>query len=299
MKKSKYTDARISYALQQAETGTAVAEACRTMGFPEITFHPWRKKHSDGMKILEKEAQVSVLDKKALEITREDITEQDGVIVRIGTMDRNAILESKRLKVIGRPGVGFDNIDVQAATEAGVLVVVTPNANTLSVAEHTIALILTFAKDIHYCDRAIRQGRFEVRSRYRAFEIQGKKIGLMGFGHIGRETARLSKALGMDVQVYDPLVPTADIEAIGYGGCDSLSDLLETSDIVSLHIPLNNETRNLIGRGELGIMKKDSLLVNCARGGTVDEDALREALETHGIAGAALDVFAREPVAAS
>jgi D-3-phosphoglycerate dehydrogenase len=251
--------------------------------------------HEDGMAILERDADVVILDKKTPEITGGDVAGKDGIIIRIGTMDRKAILEADKLKVIGRPGVGVDNVDVKTATEAGIPVVVTPNANTLSVAEHTIACILALAKDIRYSDNELRKGRFEVRSRYKAMEIQSKTLGLIGFGHIGKETARLGKALGMEVLVYDPLMSRQNIESSGYAFSPDLENLLTVSDIVSIHVPLIDTTRNLIGGKELKMMKKEALLVNCSRGGIVNEEALYDALSSSAIAGAALDVFTREP----
>lgn len=251
--------------------------------------------HEDGMAALEKEAVVTILDKKTPEITAADIGEQDGLIIRIGTIDRTAIEKSPALKAIGRPGVGVDNVDVRAATEAGIPVVVTPNANTLSVAEHTITLILAFAKDLLFQDREFRKGRFDVRSRYKAFEIEGKTLGLVGFGNIGREVGRLAKSLGMQVLVYDPVATRESVEASGHAYRASLEELLPESDVVSLHVPLVEKTRNLIGAEALRTMRKNALLVNCARGGVVDEEALFAALRDGVLAGAALDVFGMEP----
>ena len=251
--------------------------------------------YEDGMKVLEKEAVVTILDKKTPEITEVDILGQEGLIIRIGTIGRTAIERSPDLRVLGRPGVGVDNVDMKAATEAGIPVVVTPNANSLSVAEHAVTLILAFAKDLLFQDREFRKGRFEVRSRYKAFEIQGKTLGLVGFGNIGRETAKLCAGLGMKVLVYDPVATKQAVEACGYGFCSGLDELLTAADAVSLHVPLVEGTRNLIGAKELRRMKKEALLVNCSRGGIVDETALYEALQAEVIAGAALDVFGTEP----
>jgi len=251
--------------------------------------------HDDGMAALEKEARITILDKKTPEITEADIAGQDGLIIRIGTIGRAVIERSQALKAIGRPGVGVANVDVKAATEAGIPVVVTPNANTLSVAEHTIALVLAFAKDLLFQDRELRKGRFEVRSRYKAFEIEGKTLGLVGFGNIGREVGRLAKGLGMRVLVYDPVVTIESVEACGHEYRASLEEVLSAADVVSLHVPLIEKTRNLIGAEALRSMKRSALLVNCARGGVVDEEALFEALRDGVVAGAALDVFGTEP----
>ncbi len=257
-----------------------------------------QKLHDDGIAVIEKDGFLVNLDKKTPEVTADEIKDQDGLIIRIGTIDRKVIEASPQLKVIGRPGVGYDNIDMDAATEAGILVVVTPGANTLSVAEHAVAMMMMFSKDILFCDRELRKGNFQARNRYKAFELDKKQLGLVGLGNIGKETARLASGLGMTVSVYDSVIPPEDIKALGYIPVSNLSDLLKDSDIVSIHVPLLDSTRNMIGKQELDLMKTSALLVNCSRGGIVDEDALYEALSSGEIAGAALDVFNTEPPAA-
>ncbi|WP_319558881.1 hydroxyacid dehydrogenase [Marispirochaeta sp.] len=254
-----------------------------------------QKLHDDGLAVLQKESTVLNLDKKTPLITAKEIAGQDGLIIRIATIDQTAIEASPQLKVIGRPGVGYDSIDMAAATESGILVVVTPGANTLSVAEHAVAMMMMFAKDMLFCDRELRKGNFQARNRYKAFELDKKVLGLIGLGNIGKETARLAKGLGMSVAVYDPIVSQKVIEALGYTYVATLDDLLKASDIISIHVPLLDSTKNLISGRELEIMKREALLVNCSRGGIVDEDALYDALVDEKIAGAALDVFSTEP----
>ena len=256
-----------------------------------------QKLHEDGLAVLEKESVVTNLDKKNPEVTTAEIAGQDGLIIRIGTIDRTVIETSPKLKVIGRPGVGYDNIDMEAATEAGILVVVTPGANTLSVAEHTVAMMMMFSKDILFCDRELRKGNFQARNRYKAFELDKKQLGLVGLGNIGKETARLAAGLGMSVSVYDPVISPGDIEDLGYTPVAELDDLLQFADIISIHVPLLDSTRNMLGKRELGLMKKCALLVNCSRGGIVDEEALYKALASGEIAGATIDVFSVEPPA--
>lgn len=250
--------------------------------------------HEDGMELLQAAARVSILDKSTLAISDEDIEGQDGIIIRLGTLDGDTIRRAERLKVIGRSGVGVDNIDVAAATASGIPIVVTPNANTLSVAEHTLTLMLILAKDIPFCESELRQGRFDARNRYRSFEIQGKRVGLIGFGHIGKEVARLCNALAMKVCIYDPLIPQSEVKASGHEVSLDLRDLLKTSDFVSLHVPLTEQTRNLIGEQEIKLMKDGAFLVNCSRGGIVDETALCSAVENGKLGGAGLDVFSSE-----
>ncbi len=257
-----------------------------------------QKLHEDGVAVIEKGGILINLDKKEPEITAEEIRDQDGLIIRIATIGRKAIQASPNLKVIGRPGVGYDNIDMDAATAAGILVVVTPGANTLSVAEHAVAMMMMFSKDILFCDRELRKGNFQVRNRYKAFELDKKQLGLIGLGNIGKETARLAAGLGMSVSVYDPVVPAEEIKAQGYTPVADLDDVFKLADILSIHVPFHDSTHNLIGELELGLMKRDALLVNCSRGGIVDEEALYDALISGEIAGAALDVFSVEPPSA-
>ncbi len=251
--------------------------------------------HDDGMAILRREAEVTILNLKSPKIRAEDLFDKEGLIIRIGTLDRETILASSRLKVIGRTGVGYDNIDIKTATERGIPVVITPNANTLSVAEHTIALILTLSKDVVRSDKELRKGNFDVRNSFKAFEVTGKTLGIIGFGNIGKEVARLARALGMLIGVYDPVVQDYEVRAQGYEYFPSLHPLLEVSDIITLHVPLTAYTRNMIGKRELAMIKQGALIINCARGGVVDEEALYEALVSGHLGGAGLDVFGQEP----
>lgn len=190
----------------------------------------------------------------------------------------------------------MDNVDIKAANELGIPVVIAPGANTRSVAEHALALILACAKDILNCDRQTRSGNFNVRNAFKAFEIFDKTIGLIGYGNIGRELAKLSAAIGMKVIVYDPFASQESIEREGYRYEKELAGILLHADIISLHVPLTNETKGLIGKNELNMMKPNTVLINCARGGIVDEDALAEALKTNKIHSAGLDVLLVEPM---
>ncbi len=221
----------------------------------------------------------------------------DAVIVRSSTRITRASLEhAHRLRVIGRAGVGVDNIDVAAATERGVAVLNAPSGNTVSAAELTFALLLSRARRIPAADGSMRAGEWD-RKSFNGFELHGKTFGLIGAGRIGGEVARRARAFGMHVIVSDPYLSEEralelDVERV------SLEDVIEQADVISLHVPLTDATAGLIGAGELARMKNTAILINAARGEVIDEDALVAALRSGAIAGAALDVFAQEPLPA-
>ena len=253
--------------------------------------------HDKGMALLEGRAETVITQTGDPQAMAPALADADGLIIRIGSIDRAAMLEAKNLRVIGRPGVGVDDVDVAAATELGIPVVVVPGANTLSVAEHALALIFALAKDLPECDSETRNGNFAVRNRYKAMEVKGKRLGLIGSGNIGGELGRLATAVGMRVEVYDPFVSEASVIARGWSYSADLDQLLRDSDVLSLHVPLTEQTRNLIGEREFGLMKPTAIIVNCARGGVIDEAALYRALKDEHIRGAGVDVLAQEPPA--
>ncbi|MBE0603941.1 MAG: hydroxyacid dehydrogenase [Deltaproteobacteria bacterium] len=254
--------------------------------------------HEAGMKVLEGKVDVRVVDTGKPKEMLPELLDADGLIIRLGSIDRETMTAAKKLKVIGRPGVGVDDVDVAAATGLGIPIVIAPGANTRSVAEHAMALMFAASKDMLNCDRKTRAGDFTVRNRFKAFELAGKTVGLVGCGNIGRELARLCAAIGMKVAVYDPFVDGKAFEREGYRHEKTLEGILREADVVSLHVPLTDKTRNLIGGRELALMKPSAVLINCARGGVVDETALAEALRSDRIHGAGLDVFSTEPVPA-
>lgn len=252
--------------------------------------------HEDGMAVLEK-ANVNVAitnngDPKAM---LPELLDAEGLIIRIGSIDRETMLAAKNLKVIGRPGVGVDDVDVETATELGIPVVIAPGANTRSVAEHAFAFMFAAAKDMVRSDKEMRKGNFNIRSSYKAFEIYGKTLGLVGYGNIGSILAEMSANVGMKVVVYDPFVKPEVITQKGYKYETDLNSVLKTADVISLHVPLTPKTKNLIGAAELSVMKPSAILINCARGGVIDEEALIKALENNQIHSAATDVFSNEP----
>jgi D-3-phosphoglycerate dehydrogenase / 2-oxoglutarate reductase len=216
----------------------------------------------------------------------------DGLIVRTGKITREVIQASPRLRVIAKHGIGVDNIDITAATELKIPVLISASANYRSVAEHALGLMLALAKDIPTLDARVRQGHWD-KTSYCGVELFRKGLGLVGFGRIGRRLAELAAPFGMNVMVFDPFL-TGEIPP-GVTHVQEIGVLLQTVDIVSLHLPLTAKTRHLIGAAELGMMKKTAWLINTARGEIVDQKALIDALKEGIIAAAGLDTFAQEP----
>lgn len=218
-----------------------------------------------------------------------------GLIVRSATkVGAEMLATATALRVVGRAGVGVDNIDLAAATERGIAVLNAPAGNTVSAAELTLALILSMVRCVAEADASIRAGEW-ARSRFKGAELRGRTLGLVGAGRIGGEVAKRCRAFGMNVVAYDPYL-TDERAAEIHAERAELHDVLERADVVSLHVPLTDTTRGMIAAAELARMKKGSFLVNVARGGIVDEAALAAALESGHLAGAALDVFANEPL---
>ncbi len=219
----------------------------------------------------------------------------DAAIVRSGTRITADLLENPgKLRCVVRAGVGVDNIDVPAATRRGVIVMNTPSGNTVSAAEHTIALLLAVARHVPAADASMKAGKWD-RSRFLGTQVAGKTLGVIGLGRIGREVAR--RAVGLDMQVigFDPLVTPEKAAEFGIKAVATRDELLPKCDFLTLHIPLLPDTKDFIGARELKLMPKGARLLNVARGGIVNEQALAEALESGHIAGAGLDVFEQEP----
>ncbi|MCS7166871.1 MAG: phosphoglycerate dehydrogenase [Gemmatales bacterium] len=228
---------------------------------------------------------------------RRALQRADGMIVRSGTRVTADLLEQPgQLRAIVRAGVGVDNIDVAAATRRGIVVMNTPGGNTVSTAEHTWALILSLVRHVPAADASVRAGKWE-RQRFIGMQLAGKTLGVVGVGRIGREVARRALAFDMKVLAYDPFLTAERAAQLGIEPAPSLHALLPHCDIVTLHVPLTDQTRQLLGAREISLMKRGAYLINCARGGVVDETALVEALQSGQLAGAALDVFAEEPPA--
>jgi len=218
----------------------------------------------------------------------------DALLVRSRTQVTAALLErATRLRIVARAGAGVDNIDVPATTRRGVFVVNAPGGNTVTTAEHAIAMMLALARLVPQATASMKAGKWE-KNRFLGAQLQGATLGVVGYGNIGRVVAARGAAFGMRVLVYDPFVSAETVAQAG-AALAELPQLLAEADFVSLHVPLAKETRGLIGREQLALMKPTARLVQCARGGIVDEAALAEALAAKRLAGAALDVFEQEP----
>ncbi len=243
--------------------------------------------------LLKAKHEVDVMEYGAIELLS-NIGRYDAIVVRSRTkVTEDVIQKGENLKVIGRAGVGVDNIDVEAATARRIPVVFSPRGSTVSVAELAIGHMISLARNLVFSDRSIRAGKWE-KEKYRGTELQDKVLGLVGAGRIGAEVAKRAKAFGMSVLAFDPYLSDEIADKIGVELVE-LPRLLKEADFVSVHAILTPETRGLIGKEELDAMKETVYLINCARGGIVDEAALVNALEEGRIAGAALDVFENEP----
>ncbi len=221
----------------------------------------------------------------------------DGIVIRSATTLTAALIErGVRLRVIGRAGVGIDNVDVAVATRRGIVVANAPESTVVSAAEHTIGLLVALARNIPQAHAALAAGRWE-RSRWVGVELAGKVLGLVGLGRIGQQVARRAIGLGMTVVAYDPFVGDDRLRELGVDRAATLDDLWRRSEFVSLHAPLTDETRALVDAVSLAKMRDGVRIVNAARGGLIDEEALLAALRSGKVAGAALDVFSDEPYA--
>lgn len=243
----------------------------------------------EGMDIMRAEAEV--IESKALEA----LNTMDALIVRSRTqVTAQALLAgAPRLKVIGRAGIGVDNIDLEAARTQGVVVVNTPQAATISVAEHTLALMFALARHTPRADASMRRGEW-IKAKLRCTEVHGKILGIIGMGHIGAATAQRATALGLRVLGFDPFLSEDEIRDRG-ADPTTMDELLSHADYISVHVPLTEETHGLIDAQAFARVKPSARLINTSRGGIVDETALLAALDEGHVAGAALDVFAHEP----
>ena len=248
----------------------------------------------EAVEMLEKEHQVTV-DEMDHDTLLNSIGEYDALMVRGRTKARAEIVEAgTNLKVIGRAGVGVDNVDIATCTAKGIKVVNAPTGATESVAELTFAHMLALARRIGEAHISMKAGRWD-KKKLKGTELSGKMLGLVAMGRIGYEVAKRAKAFGMDFIVYDPYIGPELVEGIGGRLVQTLDEVIENADFISIHSPLTDETRHMIGADVFARMKNTAYIFNCARGGIIDEDALYEALTTGQIAGAGLDVFENEP----
>jgi D-3-phosphoglycerate dehydrogenase len=253
--------------------------------------------HEKAVTLLHQQAEVRFAESLDEDDLLQVVGDVDGIIIRAnGTVSRRLMEASPRLKVVGRHGVGVDNIDRQAAADLGIAVVITPGTNVESVAEHAVGMMLVLAKCILQADRRLRAGDWESRYRLIGNELRGKTLGIVGFGHIGQRTAALCHTMLATPVLYYDVIDCPQAEAELEAQRVSLEELLETADIVSVHAPLLPETCGLINEGGLRKMKPNAFLINTSRGSVVDQAALVQALQEGWIAGAGLDVFDPEPL---
>lgn len=248
----------------------------------------------EGVNRLKTGADVDVMTNLTPEELIEKIRDYDALVIRSGTkVTADVINAADRLKVIGRAGVGIDNVDVEAATKKGIIVLNTPGGNTISAAEHTIAMMLALARNIPQANAALHKGEWN-RKKYTGVEFYNKTLGIVGLGRVGAEVAVRMKSFGMQIIAYDPFVTEEKAKQMGLT-LAPLEDVLRAGDFITVHTPLTNETRNLIDEDEFKIMKSNVRIVNCARGGIINEAALAKAVAQGKVAGAAVDVFTKEP----
>ncbi len=228
------------------------------------------------------------------------IPEYDALIIRSETTVTPKIINAAaKLKIIGRAGVGVDNVDLPAATAKGIIVVNSPEGNTIAAAEHTIAMMLAMARKIPqaYCS-LVKEHQWD-RAKFKGIEVYGKTLGIVGLGKIGSHVAKCAVGLGMNVIAYDPFASKEHAEAIGAALFEQVDDILKTADFISFHIPKTPETQGMINKDKFALMKKGVMIINCARGGIIVEDDLAEACKSGKVAAAAVDVFAKEPTTES
>ncbi len=248
----------------------------------------------DGLERLRRAGEVTIASKLAEDELIRRIPDFDALVVRSETRVTAPVIDAgSKLRVVGRAGVGVDNIDVPAATRRGILVVNAPRGNIIAAAEHTMALLFALARWVPQADASVKRGEW-TRQKFIGTEIRGKTLGVIGLGNVGSEVAKRAHGLEMDVIAFDPVVSTERAELFNVA-LVGLDQLLEQADFVTVHVPLVDSNRNLIGPAELARMKSTARLVNTARGGIVDEAALHAALKSGRLAAAAADVFASEP----
>lgn len=251
-----------------------------------------------GIEIISQVAKVDVKTGLSEAELIEIMPEYDALMIRSGTRVTQGVIDAgEKLKIIGRAGVGVDNVDIPAATRRGIVVVNSPEGNTTAAAEHALAMMLSLSRHIPAANSSLKDGRWD-RKKFMGTEVYKKTLGVVGLGKIGSHVATVAKAMGMNLLAYDPFISTERAEQLGCRLVD-LDFIFRESDYITLHVPKTPETANLINAEALEKMKPEARLINCSRGGIIDEQALYDALEAGTIAGAALDVFDSEPLGES
>jgi D-3-phosphoglycerate dehydrogenase len=248
-----------------------------------------------GIEQLKKEFEVDERTGLSPEELKEAIGEYDAIIVRSATqLNAETIERARNLKIIGRAGIGLDNVDVEAATRKGIIVANAPQSNIISAAEHTLALLLSVCRNIPQAYNSLKSGKWE-RSKFEGVELYGKTLGILGLGKIGTLVAQRAHSFDMEIVAYDPYISKERASQLNIRMVETLEDLLKEADFITIHLPKTGETKGMIGAKEIAKMKKGVRVVNAARGGLIDEKALAEAIKSGQVAGAGIDVFEKEP----
>ena len=257
------------------------------------------KIHNKGLELLDKNKkfQYEIIEDISKENLIKELPKFDGVTLRVAKLGSEILSNCKKLKVISRHGVGYDNVDLKYLKSNNIKLLITATANAVSVAEHVMYMILTLSKGITQYDQMVRSGQFRnAANKLLTFELLNKEILIMGFGRIGKILIKRCLGFDMKVNVYDPFVEKKYIEEQGGNKIEDLDLFLKTADYLSIHMPLNDKTRNLINLNKLKTMKKNVIIINTARGGIINEKDLDEAVKNNIIFGAGLDVFVNEPI---
>ena len=252
--------------------------------------------HKDGLDFLKKK-NFDVLNIDNLEVSnlKKELSDVDAILLRTSKLTREILSECKKLKIIARHGVGYDNVDVDYLNENKIALAITSTANSVSVAEHVLSFFIYLTKKFDLADKLVRDGNFKLKSTLpNFFELYQKKILICGYGRIGKEVAKRCNGFDMNVYIYDPFVDDKEINKSGYIPIGK-DEGLELADYITIHLPLNDQTKNFINKEELKKMKDTAILVNTSRGGIINENALFEALNKKSIKSAGIDVFENEP----
>ena len=257
------------------------------------------KIHSDGIKLLEKNKnfEFEIIEDLSKSNLIKKLPYYDGITLRRGKIDSEILKNCKKLKVISRHGVGYDNVDVNFLKKNNISLLITATSNSVSPAEHVMFMILNISKGINLYDESVRNGKFEniMHMKHENFQLLNKKILIIGFGRIGRKLIKRCQGFDMRVYAYDPFVDQKTIESFGGIKINDLDEGLKEADILSLNVPLTNKTYDMINFKKIKLMKKTAIIINTSRGGVINEKDLNEALNQKIIYGAGLDVFEKEP----
>ncbi len=252
--------------------------------------------HDDGLEFLKnKNFEVLNIDNLEVNNLKKELSDVDAILLRTSKLTREILSECKKLKIIARHGVGYDNVDVDYLNEKKIALAITSTANSVSVAEHVLSFFIYLTKKFDLADKLVRDGNFKLKSTLpNFFELYQKKVLICGYGRIGKEVAKRCNGFDMSIYIYDPFVDDKEISKYGYIPIGK-EEGLELADYVTIHLPLNDKTKNFIDKEELKKMKNTAILVNTSRGGIINENALFDALNKENIKSAGIDVFENEP----